>query len=324
MTRHAQVRSLRRNRRQRSSSHGFTLVELLVVITIIGVLMAMLIPVIGRVREYAHRVSCMNNVSQINTAMISYATTKNHMPPTMWTFADPLANNTTYTLGWAEGMLGYLSRNDIAPGSLPVATLHSSKPYIAFLVCPSDPTKVAATGGPESYVPNGGCENSTSGNPVDWPANGAWSWLVGTGTTAAQNVNITYEYIGRHDGTSTTISMSENLYAPSYVVSGTLEAGQAILWSGTTPQTQFNQATSSSTPDAAAVPSSNHPGGAVVAFCDGSVRFVQQTISYNIYATLMTSYGAQASPPGTAWTSGNAYQTTGTNNGTPLDMSSIP
>ena len=241
MVRHAQLHSIRRNRRQRHlSQHGFTLVELLVVITIIGVLMAMLIPAIGRVREYAHRVACINNQSQIGLAMTVYATTKNHMPSTMSSFTDT-SGNTNYTIGWAEGLMGQLGRNDLAlRRSLPSRQLHSSKPYIQILVCPSDPTKVNATGGPESYVPNGGCENG-SGNPVDWPANGAWSWSAGS---TAQNVTITYEFIGRHDGISTTISHSENLDAPSYVVSGTAENDQAILWSPSNyRRLEFDQST---------------------------------------------------------------------------------
>ena len=77
---------------------GFTLVELLVSISIISLLAGILVPVLGRVREKAFEVQSMNNLRQIGTNLLVYANdSQGFFPPSVatvgdfenWTWYDP-------------------------------------------------------------------------------------------------------------------------------------------------------------------------------------------------------------------------------------------
>ncbi len=84
---------------------GFTLVELLVVVAIIGILVGLLLPAVQAAREAARRSQCANNLKQVGLALMNYESARGELPPgAVGNFAG----------NWSFFLLPYLERTAIA------------------------------------------------------------------------------------------------------------------------------------------------------------------------------------------------------------------
>ena len=282
---------------------GFTLVELLVVITIIAVLMGLLLPAVQAAREGGRRTVCQNNLYQVSFAAIRYNEQFGFVPG--WRNAGPIANVTT---SWPIGLLSFLERNDIIRSGSAVGGGFAlpTNPYLTFYVCPSSPPD-SQTGPTLAYA--GNCGTGTNLNNARY--NGVMlDTTITSGTLAGR---ISMDDISSWDGTSTTVIFSEKcgpgssatplsqaswnntISGSNGVMTGFGTNGVAAFGTvGSVPAKLVNSGTSQgpgSTSSAGFfnLPSSNHPGGAVAGFCDGHTEFLKDSLSAKTYMLLLNT-----------------------------------
>ncbi len=129
-------------------SRAFTLVELLTVITIIGILISLLLPAVQAAREAARRLQCQNNLKQIALACLNHENANGFFPSDGWGYAwvgDPDRGSGANQPGsWAFNILPYIDQqafHDIGTGldfsMKKAAFMQREQTPIAMFSCPT-------------------------------------------------------------------------------------------------------------------------------------------------------------------------------------------
>jgi len=306
---------------------GFTLAELLVVITIIGILMGFMIPAVMSVRENARRTQCANFQKELAQAVIQYENAKQHYPG----YVEYVGSR---SVNWLIMAMPYLGRQDlwaVFRSPRDNADVKSVLTRIPQFICPSDsPTESF----PLSYVANCGVQDQfpgASNKPADWPANGIFQNHYDSSSIVSAAYQMQSSSSDIKDGAQFTILLSENIQAGQWMDPITTSGGNGtaaniklmetsigILWvnvenppTGSRINEMRFDVASNPKSYTYARPSSPHSGGVNMTFADGHQRFIRDGVEYVVYAMLMTPDGQKAKVwDGSAWVSAGPPWTT--------------
>jgi prepilin-type N-terminal cleavage/methylation domain-containing protein len=293
----------------RLARDGFTLLELLVVVAIIGVLLSLLVPAVQMVRESAARAQCQNNLKQLALAVHHYHDANNcRFPPGIG-----------FTGGQQTGpygtcffhMLPYIEQKPLydlarAPGAPiwgawnpPNNPIYSH--VIPILLCPTNPT-VDSTGtvqalgtlwGASTYGANAQdfCKTDADGTLIN-PQDGRNLLSIPDGTS---NTILFAERYALCTNTEWPVGGSLWAYWDTQRSAQPLHAGFAISWRDYSvgPASMFQvtpKPDGGCNPTIAATP---HSAGINVAAADGSVHLLSPGINRTVWWALCTPAGSE-------------------------------
>jgi prepilin-type N-terminal cleavage/methylation domain-containing protein/prepilin-type processing-associated H-X9-DG protein len=298
---------MRRIQNDGAARAGFTLIEVLVVISIIALLIGLLLPAVQAARETARRAQCVNNLKQLGLACLNYADTHGAFPLGSYMMPPPGAvsgpGSGSHEHGPWVRVLPFVEQGPLYAAFN--ADVHYTDPPnqsvivtgLSVLWCPSDPSVQSAVY-PSPNLPMR--YTSYMGNAGTWSTPGRFQDKSSPvfDKALAQANGIFYFYsvttlASVTDGTSATFLASEAAYGKltpndqrefHWWASGNYSDSMFTTLFPLNPFPRFTDGSLYPGADLgvddryASAASSYHPGGANFTFCDGSVHFLRDTI----------------------------------------------
>jgi prepilin-type N-terminal cleavage/methylation domain-containing protein/prepilin-type processing-associated H-X9-DG protein len=308
----------------RTARRGFTLIELLVVISIIGVLIALLLPAVQAAREAARRSQCVNNLKQIGIALHSYHNQVNALPGAYLVYNVTSFSALSMIVPYMEQLNLSNALNYWLPYSDPTNDT-VRKTDVATFMCPSDLTNpLRARGAQTNYMADMGSwivwQAATGPNTGQPQPNGVFFGNSSTRfaeiTDGLSNTGFFSERV-MADGSNAIISPKSDVFfsplAPTTVDAAVANcqavnindlSSQFPLFMGSpwvNGQHVFQHVMPPNSRScgfflalrAVMPPSSRHPGGVNLLLGDGSVRFIKDTINAPTWRALGTISGGE-------------------------------
>jgi len=258
---------------------GFSLVELLVVITIIGILISLLLPAVQSAREAARRIQCGNNLRQIGIGLHNYHAAHGCFPPGC---SEPSGK----LIAWSVFLLPFIEQDNVHrqfrfdKKFSADENSDATRIIISTYLCPS--TNRLGTGRTGAVTSEGNSSHPNGMACTDYGGMYGWSNLS-TGKTLpgvmVYDRAISIDQIT--DGTSNTIIVAEDT-GRGWKKNGEWSNGQNIFdQSDKINVSQNNEMWS------------DHSGGINAAFCDGSIHFLSDQMSAETVAALCSRSGGE-------------------------------